>query len=582
MKIHPEELHQAARSLYIKRYTPKEIAETLGIALRTIHHWSRVEEWDSLLNHETAEQSIKRRLSLLVERDPKTPQELKELETLMNSLERFQAMRLKERQRASHGDAGNADEAEKPARSKRKKKDKKNDVSMLTASMFEEKFHTRFFAYQHAWRALLNQRNRMLLKSRQVGATWYFAQEAFEDACLNGGNQIFLSATRAQAEVFRNYIVRLAGEAFDIELKGNPLFLHTHKGIAELHFLSNNSKSAQSYSGNVYIDEFFWITKFDELKKVASAMATQKRWRRTLFSTPSAVTHEAYPFWTGETFQKRFTKPKPWPNANAIHTGVACPDGQFRQMVTIHDAIKGGCNLIDIDQLKLEYSPEEFRQLFCCEFIDDTQSVFKLSTLQRCMVDPADWKDVTLGTSSPVGRRPVWGGYDPARSRDDATFVVLLPPEKEGGTIRVIERHKWQGQSYLWQAGRIKELCDRYHFSHLGIDTTGPGIGVFEHVQQFCPQAMPINYAVHSKAMLVLKAREVMEEARLQFDAAETDIAHAFMTIRQTTTDKGQITYTASRNSSTGHADAAWAIMHALAAEPLARQGGSSCLIAIG
>jgi uncharacterized protein YjcR len=131
----------------------------------------------------------------------------------------------------------------------------KNDVSGIKATDFKEKLHKHYFEYQLALREARHHRMRMLLKSRQIGATWYFAQE--------GRNKIFLSVTRAQAEVFRRYIIALARQHFDIELTGNPMVLHTAKGPAELHFLSNNSKSAQSYTGDVYIDEFFWIQKFN-------------------------------------------------------------------------------------------------------------------------------------------------------------------------------------------------------------------------------------------------------------------------------------------------------------------------------
>lgn len=58
--------------------------------------------------------------------------------------------------------------------------------------------------------ANLHQRIRNILKSRQIGATYYFAGEAFEQATLTGDPQIFLSASRAQAEVFRSYIVAIA------------------------------------------------------------------------------------------------------------------------------------------------------------------------------------------------------------------------------------------------------------------------------------------------------------------------------------------------------------------------------------
>ena len=110
--------------------------------------------------------------------------------------------------------------------------------------------------------------------------------------------------------------------------------------------------------------------------------------------------------------------------------------------------------------------------------------------------------------------------------------------------------------------------------------TIVPGIGVFEQIRSFFPQATPILYSVQTKAQLVLRAKELIEEHRLQWDASQNDIAHAFLTIRQGTTDSGQITYSASRTSSTGHADVAWAIMHALEAKPLGRQRGG-CVIAV-
>jgi len=593
---YPEEVKTAARGLYLRRYTVAEISDALNVPRRTVYHWADTADWDAMLTHELPEQAMSRRLAILVERDGKTPQDLKEIDTLVGALERLQAMRAKElaaksepvreasREYARDDAQGMAQAGERSGQpqGKRGAKKIKNDVSLLTPSLFQEKFHTGFFDYQREWRAAMTYRNRMLLKSRQIGATWYFAQEAFENAALTGDNQIFLSATRAQSQVFKNYIVQLVGEAFGISLMGNPLILHTAKGPAELHFLSNNSKSAQSYHGHVYIDEFFWISKFKELFKVATGMAAHKKWRRTLFTTPSAVAHEAFPLWSGADFQARFARPKPWPDREAHRAGILCPDTWWRQIVTLADAEKGGCDLFDVEQLRLEYSPEEFRQLFSCEFVDDALAVFALALLERCMADPADWEDVSPGDTHPVGNRPVWGGYDPSRTRDDASFAVILPPLKAGEKARVIERHKWVGKSYLWQAERIRELADKYRFSHLGIDTTGPGIGVYEQVKQFCPVAMPIVYSVVSKATLVLKALEVMEEGRLEWDAAETEIPHAFLTIKQIVTGSGQISYAAGRTATTGHADVAWAIMHALAAEPLARRTGSGgCMVAV-
>lgn len=226
------------------------------------------------------------------------------------------------------------------------------------------------------------------------------------------------------------------------------------------------------------------------------------------------------------------------------------------------------------------YSADEFRNLFLCEFVDDTQSVFRLADLETCYADTDAWPDFNPTADRPLGNLPMWGGYDPSRSRDDASFVIVAPPLKEGGEHRVVARYKWLDKSYIWQAERIRELVGRYNFRHIGVDVTGPGIGVFEQIRAFFPLATPINYSVQLKTQLVLKAKELIEAHRLKWDAGQNDIAHAFLTIRQGVTDSGQISYSASRTSATGHADVAWAIMHALAAEPIGKPKGG-CVVFI-
>jgi uncharacterized Zn finger protein len=122
-------------------------------------------------------------------------------------------------------------------------------------------------------------------------------------------------------------------------------------------------------------------------------MATHKKWRKTYFSTPSAVSHQAYPFWTGEKFRnsKAQERGDPWPADQHIAAGALCPDGQWRKIITILDAIAGGCDLFDLEQLQLEYDEDKFQQLFMCKFIDSTQSAFGLADLERCYSDLSLW-----------------------------------------------------------------------------------------------------------------------------------------------------------------------------------------------
>lgn len=568
MSPHPPEIKEAAKKMYLRRHKAKEIAELLGTPARTIYDWRTKGQWDDMLSHETVEGTMGRRLALIVEKEDKTPLDLEEIDSLTTSLIKLQGARA--RNNSNNGD-NRKGQGGNPRRKRNNTRKRKNDVSRLTAADFKEKLHKNYFEYQTALREARFHRIRMLLKSRQIGATWYVSQESFEDAALEGRNKIFLSATRAQSEVFRRYIIAIAREHFDIDLTGNPIILHTKKGPAELHFLSNNSKSAQSYTGDVIVDEFFWISKFAELYKVASGMAVHKKWRRTLLSTPSTVNHEAYPLWTGDQYNQRFKRKRvEFPGFKQMQSGILCPDKAWRKIITLDDAIAGGCNLFDRDSLVDEYNPSEFKNLFMCKFVDDTFGVFRFADLEDCTVDTSLWQDINWTARRPVGNYPVWGGYDPSRTRDDASFIILMPPLKPGGKFRVIKRLKWVNKSYPYQAAEIKELCQQYNFSYIGIDTTGPGIGVFDTVKTFYPQATPIHYSIGNKTHMVLKAQEVIEANRILWDADQTDITHAFLTIRKISTPGGQITYAARRTDTTGHADVAWAIMHGLANEPIA------------
>lgn len=558
---------RAARALYWQGWRVARIAEHLGEKPATVHSWKRRDEWDESDPTERIASTIEARLQQLVLKENKEGKDFKEIDLLGRQVERM-ARVGKYQQTGREVDlnpkiaARNAAPKRQPAR---------NAISDEQVEQLRETFMDSLFGYQKHWyRAGQTERIRNLLKSRQIGATWYFAREALMDALDTGRNQIFLSASKAQAFQFRSYILDFAKSA-EVELKGDVIKLPNE---AELIFLGTNSRTAQSYHGNLYLDEYFWIPRYKELRKVASGMASQKRWRQTYFSTPSAMSHEAYPFWTGEQFNRGRPKAdhiRLDVSHKALAAGRHCEDGQWRQIVTILDALDSGCDLFDLEQLKREYSPEEFAQLFLCQFIDDGASVFGFSLLQRCMVDSwerwDDWKPFAL---RPFGNRPVWLGYDPSNTGDSAALVVLAPPAVPGGPFRILERHQFKGADFAAQAEFIRKTCTRFNVTYLGIDTSGLGVGVYQLVRQFRPDAVAITYNVELKTKMVLKALDVISNGRLEFDAGNNDIAASFMAIKKTLTPSGrQVTYQAGRSEQTSHADLAWATMHALFNEPL-------------
>lgn len=563
------EVKDTAKRLYLRRCTPREIQAELKLAnVRIVYYWIAKGGWDELLTDEEPLTAVSRRITLILERPGTLAKaDLDELDRLTTLRERL----LKQCAKPAAPVESNREKADRP---KRKPKTVKNDISGLSELDFLEKFTSKLFGYQKELFAAkqnpLTRRIRNVLKCRQSGLTYYFAGEAFMDAVLTGDNQMFLSASRAQSEIFRNYIIGFAREWFGLELTGNPIILSNG---AELRFLSTNSSTAQGYHGHVYVDEYFWIRDFAKLNTLAGAMATHKKWRKTYFSTPSATSHQAYPFWTGDDFRRGRHKnaSKPFPGEPELRQGVLCPDGQWRKIINIHDAIAGGCDLFDLEQLRLENSDEVFEQIYLCQFIDSTQSAFNLADLERCYSDQSLWTDFDPDPKAerPFGNAPVWIGYDPSRTRDDATCVVVAPPLEQGGKFRILEKHSWRGHSFTYQASQVNKLCDRFNVQHIGIDITGVGYGVFDLVRDFFPRVTPIHYSLETKNTLVLKAQDTIQGRRIEWDASWNDIAAAFLTIKRGATTSGQITYSASRTDATGHADIAWAVMHALAHEPL-------------
>lgn len=484
---------------------------------------------------------------------------------------RAQSNKHKEKLAAAKGDSqftAGADDDERPAK---KKKYRKNDISSLTQEDFDTWADEHLFGYQKHLRLNIAQTVRNILKSRQIGATWYFAFEAFENAVLTGDPQIFLSASKAQAEVFRSYIVNIAQQYFGIDLTGNPIRLSNG---AELRFLSTNKNTAQSYSGHLYCDEYFWVPNFTHLNEVASAMATHDKWRTTYFSTPSAKTHQAYPFWTGEEWKrgsKKRAKVK-FPEFDELRDGGReCPDGQWRYIITMEDAIRGGFNLADIERLRNRYNDSTFAMLYMCVFVDSKDAVFSFEDLERCGVDRDIWQDFDIKLKRPFGDREVWAGYDPARSGDLSTFAVLAPPVLAVEKFRVLEIVNWHGMSFRWQANEIKKLFAKYNIRYLGIDVTGIGNAVFENIQHFAGRvAVPIRYSVKTKDELILKALDVISSNRIEWPKDHTEIPASFLAIRRTTTNSGNsMTFVADRSADTGHAEAAFAIAHALHNEPI-------------
>lgn len=569
------EPRRQAMHLFFQGYPLRAIAELLQTPEGTVSTWKKRDGWDDIKPIDRVDFALEARLCQLIAKEMKTGGDFKEIDLLGRQLERVARVN-----RYSNG-GNEADLNPKVANRNKgpKKAPERNVVEPEQQERLIERFESTMFDYQRVWYEAGQQyRIRNLLKSRQIGATYFFAFEAFIDALVTGRNQIFMSASKAQAHVFKQYIIQFAKEE-GVELKGDPMVLPNG---AHLYFLGTNARTAQSYHGNTYMDEYFWIHGFIDFRKVASGMAMHKKWRQTYISTPSSLSHPAYSYWSGAHYNRGKAKADRVEidlSHGNLASGKLCADRQWRQIVTVEDAVRGGCDLFDLDELRGEYSDDEYRNLLMCEFMDDTASVFPLAMLMRCMVDSWEvWDDYKPFAMRPMGNRPVWIGYDPAKGGqgDSAGCAVLAPPAVPGGKFRVLERHQWKGMDFAAQAEAIRQMTIRYNVAYIGIDTTGIGEGVYQNVKVFYPAVTAIQYNPSVKIRMVMKALDVMNNGRLEFDSGWNDLAAAFMSIRRGVTAGKMPTFESSRSEEVSHGDIAWATMQALLHEPLAGANGTN------
>lgn len=532
-----------ALGLYLRQYKPAEIAEKVEVATRTVQQWISKFGWKEMRDDAPVELMLRQRIAYLIWVDHKLECQERELEMLLNQQFKREEADKKRNQPPSRN-SGEQKRGRKPNKVK-------NDVSHITKEMLDEYRERVFFGYQkeihgHKLNPLINE-IRFYLKSRQIGLSFYFAFEAFEDAVLTGDNQVFISASKKQAYIFKNYIRKFALEIGEIDLKGKD-DIELSNG-ANLGFMSTNVATSQGFNGHMYWDEVFWIPRFAELDDYAGGMSIQAQYRTTYISTPSTMAHEAYPKWEGKKEHSIDISHK------ALKDGALGPDYIFRQMITVDDAIAKGATFFNMAKLKRKYPVKEiFDNLLRCKFLDDSASFFSLKALLACKTDTSLWKDVDHNTQRPVGNAEVLVGYDPrgggqADGADDAGLVVSLKPKKKGGVFRFIERVRLKGSSYEQQAQTIREITEKYNVVHLAIDTSGVGSAVAELVRKFYPSLLELNYSPEVKRMMAYKAREIIGNGRLQFDAEWDDLVHSFLMIRQQTTNiSNQVTFVSNRS----------------------------------
>lgn len=556
------ELKEEAKLLWRRGFKADEIRIALGLRnpLRQVFQW--IDDWKK--ESFDVEQSIwmaDKRLTELTLLPIKNALQLKEMDILSRLIEKEAA-----NQRSVQAKQEKKLEiAEKKEAKAVKAKNKKNSIDHITEADFEKFEKTLFWHQLVSLKAAFDEKLnliRMILKPRQAGQTYVESYIAFKRAVLLGHTHNFLSATIPQAMVFRRYINDIATKHFGCEelFGGRRVQLvKDGKNWGSFEFISSRIANAQGRPGHVIFDECAWTLKFSEVDDVANAMATQNGYTVTYLTTPSTIMHSFYDYWTGERVNKyRMAHEKididvRFSSFEKLDGYRLDGDGVSRFMYTVDKAIDKGFTLVSIDKLKLKTpNPIVFDNLYRCQFIDDSESVFTIKSLLRCAVADADWEKYDR-------KKYVGVGYDPSSgselSGDEAGIgFIELPDNSEKEPFRLLEFQNFDSGLAKSHVDFFKARSRFYKVKKFYCDKSGSGVYVWQHVKSEVKNAIAADFSMDGKTFMVLKMQDLIREKRFLFhEDLKHEVIASFMSIKRGFTARtNMISYYSTRTKGEG------------------------------
>lgn len=232
-------------------------------------------------------------------------------------------------------------------------------VSPQQIAALKIKAATELFSYQRGWiNAGAIHRERMITKTRQAGADLTFSFEALIDALVTGRNQYFIFDNIDSAAMQRAYISTLL-HTVGVKGASDDKFIFNNSVVID--FIDNDAPLCGKH-GNTYFSEFAWADHCDELAHKTRVLSQHQQYRRTFYTTASP-SDTAFNLWAGV-----YDKDSVELSVAHLTEGVEGADGIWRQSVTIENAVKNGCSILDAERLKHHHSEYTYDELFMCEW----------------------------------------------------------------------------------------------------------------------------------------------------------------------------------------------------------------------
>lgn len=406
----------------------------------------------------------------------------------------------------------------------------------------------------------------LAIKARQIGFSFATAAGAVRGAYLQHRPQLILSASR---DLSREVLAKARGHC---EFLGK-LGLHsatdwTTDNSHEIAWRSGgrivalpaSPRSARSYSGDVWLDEFAYHKDPESIRDGAFPMASRGGWRIKVISTPDGA---------GGLFYDWATKP---------------PLGWSIHRVTIEDAIADG---FEADPEKLMElaggDPRIFSQWYQCSFLDNDMQYIPSELIEAATT----W----VGRIPSLEGADVYAGLDVGRTVDLTALCVIAVVE---GVAYVVAMLTCPRTKFSEQRKLIEEAREAFGWQQLLVDSGGIGAQFVEElVEAWGPaevKPMYLNGGNHRdggvRAGLASGMLRWLRDGRLKLPRGQEGklISDEMRALRRKISTNNSVVYEVQRGRG-GHGDRLWATALALYGARGARTArgvGSTPLMAVG
>lgn len=326
---------------------------------------------------------------------------------------------------------------------------------------------------------------------------------------------------------------------FELESFSKEEVAFRHNG-SRIVSLANNPATVRGYPAtDIYLDEFAFFEHENKMWEAILPSIVRKELKRrvSIVSTPNGKLNNFYNIY--ETLVGK--KDDIWSRHYVPYT--ECPD-------------------IDVTKLKLSMDDLQFRQEFCCEFIDVATAVIPLELINKCV--NLEIPGIDTKTCARMDRDKVtYVGMDFGKKNDSTSInffeKVFVQGDEEPYYIH--KRMDTYKGDYTEQIIKIKEGLSNMHATQSWIDQTGVGEKLLEDLREHKDgHVNGVIFTRELKERMVTDLLLLMQSGRVKL-INDPDLIKQLHGLTRKVTGFGNVRF---EHESAGHDDIFWSIALAL------------------